>query len=118
MSSDEKNYPAITQSISAYVGEIRAMEADAMAGFSQLAKAGTREGALSKRTKELAATAIAVALRCDGCIGFHAKALVELGVTREELGELLALSIYMGGGPSLMYAADALRAYDQFCAAR
>jgi hypothetical protein len=24
------------------------------------------------------------------------------------------MAVYMGGGPSLMYAADALRAYDQF----
>jgi len=24
------------------------------------------------------------------------------------------MAVYMGGGPSLMYAADALRAFDQF----
>jgi hypothetical protein len=27
---------------------------------------------------------------------------------------MLAVATYMGGGPSLMYAADALRAYEQF----
>jgi alkylhydroperoxidase/carboxymuconolactone decarboxylase family protein YurZ len=33
---------------------------------------------------------------------------------RQEIAEALAMTVYMGGGPSLMYAADALRAYDQF----
>lgn len=49
-----------------------------------------------------------------GCIGFHSKALVKLGATREEFEEVLGMAIYMGGGPSLMYAADALLAYEQF----
>ena len=34
--------------------------------------------------------------------------------TREEVAETMAMAVYMGGGPSLMYAADALRAYDQY----
>jgi len=40
--------------------------------------------------------------------------LVRLKATREEVAEVLGMAIYMGGGPSLMYAADALRAFDQF----
>ncbi len=28
--------------------------------------------------------------------------------------ELLMMCVYMGGGPALMYAADALRSFDQF----
>jgi Carboxymuconolactone decarboxylase family. len=39
--------------------------------------------------------------------------LKDLGATREELGEVLGMGVYMGGGPSLMHAADALRAFDQ-----
>ena len=60
------------------------------------------------------ALAIAVTTRCDGCIGFHAKALVALGATRAEVEETLAVAVYMGGGPSLMYSADALVAFEQF----
>lgn len=37
-----------------------------------------------------------------------------LGVTREQLMETLGICTYMGGGPSLMYAAEAVRAYDEF----
>jgi AhpD family alkylhydroperoxidase len=58
--------------------------------------------------------AIAVATRCDGCIGFHVKALVRLGATREELNETLNMCIYLGGGPSLMYSANVLAAFDEF----
>ena len=59
------------------------------------------------------ATAIAVAVRCDGCIGFHAKAAIKAGASREELLETLSMAIYMGAGPSMIYAAEALRAFDE-----
>ncbi len=81
-----------------------------------MAQAATKDGALDKKTKEFIALAIGVSTRCDGCIGFHAKALVKLGATRAEVEEVLAMAVYMGGGPSLMYAADALRAFEQFSA--
>ena len=74
------------------------------------------DGALDKKTKELIALALGIAARCDGCIGFHVKALVKLSVTREEFLETLGMAVYMGGGPSLMYAADALTAYEEFTA--
>jgi AhpD family alkylhydroperoxidase len=109
-----KDFQAMIGDISAYTAELRKAEPDTMAGFHQMAKGACQEKALDKKTKELIAMAIGVALRCDGCIAFHAKTLVDLGVSREELTEALGMSIYMGGGPSLMYAADALRAYDQF----
>jgi AhpD family alkylhydroperoxidase len=88
-----------------------------MQAFSELAKTATADGALDKKTKELIALAIGVSQRCDGCIGFHAKALKDLGATRDEIAEVMAMTVYMGGGPALMYAADALRAYDKFAEA-
>ncbi|TPQ40839.1 alkylhydroperoxidase [Bradyrhizobium guangdongense] len=110
----DKNYPEITRQISANLKKLRQDIPDTMQGFSALAKAATREGALDKKTKELIALAIGIATRCDGCIGFHTEALVRLHATREEFEETLAMAIYMGGGPSLMYAADAIAAFEQF----
>lgn len=69
---------------------------------------------LDKKTKELIALAIGVSTRCDGCIGFHTEALVKLGASKEEIEETLGMAIYMGGGPLLMYAADAMLAFEQF----
>ena len=110
----EKNYPDITKNISANIKVLRKDIADTMQGFSALAQAATKDGALDKKTKELIALALGVASRCDGCIGFHSEALVKLNTTREEVEEMLGMAIYMGGGPSLMYAADAIAAYEQF----
>jgi AhpD family alkylhydroperoxidase len=84
-----------------------------MKGFSDLAAAATKNGVLDKKTKELIALALGVAARCDGCLGFHTQALVRLGATRQEVVETLGMATYMGGGPSLMYAADALSAFEQ-----
>ena len=108
-----KNYQEITSDISEYLAKLRKEIPDVMAGFSSMAQAATKEGALSKKNKELIALALGVAARCDGCIGFHAQALAKLGATREEFIEVLGMAVYMGGGPSLMYAADALRAFEE-----
>lgn len=110
----EKDYSEICKGISANLKKLRRDISDTMQGFSALAQAATRDGALDKKTKELIALALGVAAHCDGCIGFHAEALVKLGATREEVEETLGMAVYMGGGPSLMYAADAIAAYEQF----
>ena len=89
---------------------------EVMKGFSALAHAATQNGALDKKTKELIALAIGVAVRCDGCIGFHMQALLKLGASKAEIEETLGMAVYMGGGPSLMYAAHAMQAYDQMTA--
>jgi AhpD family alkylhydroperoxidase len=113
-----KNYLEITKDISSNLKTLRTDISDVMQGFSAMAKAATKEGALDKKTKEFIALAIGVSTRCDGCIGFHAEALVNLGATKAEVEEVLGMAIYMGGGPSLMYAADAIAAFEQFSAVK
>ncbi len=77
---------------------------------------GVGPKALDTKTKELIARGISVAVRCDDCIAFHVKAAVQQGATREEIMETLGMAIYMGAGPSAMYASHALDAYTQFSA--
>jgi AhpD family alkylhydroperoxidase len=110
----EKNYSELTKRISGDIRKLRKDIPDTMQAFSALAQAATRDGALDRKTKELIALALGVAARCDGCIGFHTETLVKLGATRQEVEETLGMAVYMGGGPSLMYAADAISAYEQF----
>ncbi len=110
----QKDYVAITQRISGNMKTLRQDIPETMQGFSSMAQAALKDGALDKKTKELIALAIGVSTRCDGCIGFHAEALVKLGATKAEVEEVLGMTIYMGGGPSLMYAADAIAAFEQF----
>ncbi len=109
-----KNYPNMVSNISTNLRVLRADAGPTMQGFSAMAQAATKPGALDRKTKELIALSIGVATRCDGCIGFHMEALVKLGASRAEIEEALGMAIYMGGGPALMYAADAIGAYEQF----
>jgi AhpD family alkylhydroperoxidase len=109
-----KVYKEITGDISVSLAKLRKELPDVMNAFSLLAQSATKDGALDKKTKELIALALGIAAHCDGCIGFHVQALIKLGVTREEFLEMLSMAIYMGGGPSLMYAAEALGAFEEF----
>lgn len=108
-----KSYSQITQSVSASLAKLRHDQPEVMRAFGALAQAATKAGALDHKTKELIALALGVAARCDACIGFHVQALIRADVTRSELEEALGMAVYMGGGPSLMYAADALSAYEE-----
>jgi len=111
-----KSFNTITTDVSKALGVMRKELPETMQGFSALSKAALSPGALSALDKELIALAIGVASRCDACIGFHVKALIRLGVTREQFMETLGVCTYMGGGPTLMYAAEAVRAYEEFSA--
>jgi len=109
-----KSYTEITTDINRGIGKLRAGAPDVLSAFGALAKGALKAGALPADLKELIALAIGVAGHCDGCIGFHARALARAGTPREQLIEALAVAVYMGGGPSLMYAADAMNAFDEF----
>jgi len=109
-----EKFTELTQGLNIQLAKIRKEMPELMSGFSAMAQAATKDGALDKKSKELIAMALAVASRCDGCIGFHSQALVRLKASREELLETLGMAIYMGGGPSLMYAAEALEAFEEF----
>lgn len=93
---------------------LRSGAAEPMKAFSAMARAALEPKAIDTKTKELIALAISVATRCDGCVAFHAQAAVRQGATREEVLETMGMAIYMGAGPSVMYAAQALEAFDQF----
>lgn len=110
----DKNYPDLTREVSAQLARLRADVPDTLRGFSALAQAAGKPGALDRKAKELIAMALSVSARCDPCLGFHAEALVKLGCTRAEFEEMLGMCVYMGGGPALMYAAHALQAFEQF----
>jgi AhpD family alkylhydroperoxidase len=103
-----------TNEIKSLMRTLRTDAPDMMKAFSGLAQAALTPKALDVKTKELIALGIAVAIRCDDCIGFHVKAALDHGATRAEVTETLAMAVYMGAGPSVMYATHALDAFEQF----
>ena len=86
---------------------------DAAKAFGALSKAAKETGVLDYKVKEFIALRISVADRCEPCISLHTEALIKAGASRAEISDVLAMTIQMGGGPSLMYAAKALACYDE-----
>lgn len=111
-----KDWPEMTKELTAQLRNLRGGAPEVMKAFSAIAQSALAPKALDGKTKELIALGIGVAVRCDDCIAFHTKAALEQGASREEVAEALAMAIYMGAGPSVMYASHALDAFDQ-CAA-
>ena len=107
------NWLQMTKELSAQLRNLRGGVPEIVTAFSGIAQAATASKALDAKTKELIAIGIAVAVRCDDCIAFHIKAAIEQGATREEVFEALGMAIYMGAGPSVMYASHALEALTQ-----
>jgi AhpD family alkylhydroperoxidase len=108
------DWPETTKVLSAQLRSLRGGAPDVMKAFSAIAQTALAPKALDGKTKELIALGISIAIRCDDCIAFHIKAALERGATREEISETLGMAIYMGAGPSVMYASHAFAAMQQF----
>jgi AhpD family alkylhydroperoxidase len=108
------DWPELAKTLTADLRNLRSGAPEVMKAFGAMATSAGATGALDAKTKELIALAVSVAIRCDDCIAFHAKAAAGRGATREEVMETLGMAIYMGAGPSVMYASHALAAFTQF----
>jgi AhpD family alkylhydroperoxidase len=109
-----KDFAATQQSVVEGAAALREAIPDVIKGYGALGAATYKPGALDPKTKELIALALAIGAHCDGCVAYHAKAARDRGASREEVAEAIGVAIHMGGGPSMVYGADALRAYDSF----
>ena len=110
------NWTAKLKNLSSTAGKLAAASPETMRAFGALAASATKDGALDKKTKELMAVAISICIRCEGCIAYHVNNIVKLGAERSEIIETINLAIEMGGGPSTVYGAKALEAFDEFSA--
>lgn len=109
-----KSYPEFYELVSQMMGEFGKENPECMKGFMQLHKAGSSDGAISAKVKELIALGIAIVVRCDGCIAFHVHDAVKAGASHEEIVETIGVAILMGGGPAVVYGTQALEALRQF----
>ena len=109
-----EDWPALARDYLPLLRDMRVGAPEVWRAFATISQAALKPGALDTKTKELVALAVSVAVRCEPCIAFHAEAAVKQGATRAEVVEAIGTAIYMGAGPAAMYAAAALRAFDQF----
>ncbi|MCB1415929.1 MAG: carboxymuconolactone decarboxylase family protein [Nitratireductor sp.] len=106
------DWTEFTARTNARMAKLRKDMPETAAAFAGLAKSAIAPGTLDSKTKELIALAVGITARCDGCLAFHTKAAKKHGATREEIIETIAVALYMGGGPSMIYGAEALDAFD------
>lgn len=89
---------------------------EVMKAFAGLHTAVMAPGALDTKTKELMALALAVSMRCDGCIASHAHGAAKHGASEAEVAEAVGVAVLMTGGPATVYGPRALAAYKEFVA--
>ncbi|HTN12793.1 MAG TPA: carboxymuconolactone decarboxylase family protein [Acetobacteraceae bacterium] len=111
-----EDWMALIGNMNGAVRDLHQAAPEEMKTFSAMAVAAHGGDALDVRTKELVALAISVAIRCAPCIAYPAEGAMKAAASRAAVGETLAMAVYMGAGPSAMYAAQALEAVDQMAA--
>lgn len=55
------------------------------------------DGAISAKVKEMIGLSASMVLRCDDCVKYHLGKCFELGVSRDEVFEVFAISNVVGG---------------------
>src|SRR5260221_12666822 len=95
------------------IGEIAKLSPDTVKGYQALTAAGQKANLLGPKTRELISLAVAVTVRCDGCIAAHAEAAARYGASREEIAEALGVATAVNAGAALVYSSRVLDAYEQ-----
>lgn len=81
---------------------------DLYEGFGSLLQSTYKDGHLPLKMKEIVAVACSVAVQSESCVLAHVKKAIDAGATKEEILEAGAIGVEMGGGPSLVFAKDAI----------
>lgn len=76
--------------------------------FRQFSRAVFKQGALSRKTKQLIAVAVAHVTQCPYCILGHSEAAARAGASREEIMEAVWVAAEMRAGAAVAHAALAL----------
>jgi AhpD family alkylhydroperoxidase len=105
------DWNAYRQQIISGVGELAKLSPDTVKGYGTLSGAGAKTNHLDAKTRELIALAVAITLRCDGCITVHSAAARKLGATSEEIAEALGTAVSVNAGAAVVYSTRALDAY-------
>ena len=111
--STESNYQELNNESRSLMQEMAKNEPELMKSFQGLHHAAIGSDALDSKTKELIALAIGISSHCHRCIGLHVAAALKEGASADEIRETIAVTTMMGGGPSLMYGLDALKALEE-----
>ena len=99
------------QQVVSGVGQFARLSPDTVKGYGALGAAGAKTGHLDAKTRELIALAVAITLRCDGCITVHTESARKLGASPEEIAEALGVAVSVNAGAAIVYSTRVLDAY-------
>lgn len=109
-----KNFPSQYKELNEWMEKLGQALPGPMGGFAKLHEETLAPKALNTKTKELIALAIAITVRCDGCIAYHVHDAMKAGANEAEIAETVGVAILMGGGPSVVYGIEAMQAVMQY----
>jgi AhpD family alkylhydroperoxidase len=84
---------------------------DTVRGYLALNSAGQATSQFGDKMRELIAVAVAITLRCDGCIAVHTEAALKFGATPADLAEAMGVAISVNAGAAIIYATRSLDAF-------
>jgi len=87
---------------------------DEMGHFTKFMGEVLKPGALDVKTKELIALGMGLTARCKYCIGMHTQSCLAAGATEDEIWEVAAVAVMMGGGPALTHVTELNKALQEF----
>ena len=99
--------------LAAGVKEIGQLSPDTIKGYMTLSGAGQKADLLGAKVRELIALAVAVTLRCDGCITVHTEAAIRRGASKEEIAEALGVAMTVNAGAALVYSTRVMDAFKE-----
>ncbi len=105
MSEQEQLYPWATKELAERRKTLAPKPAEAFKAFSRSVFA---EGALSAKTKQLIAVAVAHVTQCPYCIRGHTQAALQHGATAEEIMEAIWVAAEMRAGGAYAHSTLAL----------
>ena len=100
--------------LTAGVKEMGQLSPETVNGYVALSSAGQKKDLLGAKIRELIALAVAVTLRCDGCIAVHTAAATRHGATKEEIAESLGVAVSVNAGAALVYSTRVMDAVKEY----
>jgi AhpD family alkylhydroperoxidase len=91
----------------------RALAPEQQSAFDAFSKAAFADGALSAKTKQIIAVAVAHVTQCPYCIKGHTKAARRAGASAEELMEAIWVAAEMRAGGAYAHSALMLATLDE-----
>ena len=102
-----------TNEIMNFFGVLAKEKPEIANGFMSMHKFMDKNSALTYKEKEFIALGIAISSHCEGCIAAHVGNLIEAGVTKDEILEVISVAVMMGGGPAITYGGKCYEAFQE-----